>query len=296
MKSRPVLYSFILFLLIWNMLLPERSASQLAGVSVPADDKPAAVDPFQNMDLEARAYLVFDFADNLVIVSRNAELKWPLASLAKLMTAVVVEENIPSDNMVIVSRKAILEMGDDGFFAGERFKKDALRDIMMLQSSNDAAYALAEHLGVDRFVALMNQKAADLGLKNTSFANPNGLDILGQGAGAYASASDFMVLMKYILEKYSAILDVTRLPELSVVSEDGRTHKFTNTDRVVNYVPELIGGKTGFTDIAGGNLAIVADVGVHHPIGMAVFGSSEEGRFSDVLKLYQATMLWFQQK
>lgn len=296
MKPRPVLYSVILFLLIWNMLLPGKGVSQLVGVSASADDKPAAADPFQNMELEARAYLVFDFTGNSVIVSRNAELKWPLASLAKLMTAVVAEENIPPDDTVVVSREAILETGDDGFFAGERFKKDTLRDIMMLQSSNDAAYALAEHLGVDRFVALMNQKALDLGLKNTSFANPNGLDILGQEAGAYASASDLMALMKYILEKHSVILDVTRLPELNAVSEDGRSHKFTNTDRIVNYVPELIGGKTGFTDIAGGNLAIVADVGIHHPIGMAVLGSSEDGRFSDMLKLYQATMLWFQHK
>ncbi|MBI5045764.1 MAG: D-alanyl-D-alanine carboxypeptidase [Candidatus Niyogibacteria bacterium] len=297
MKPRPVLYSFILFLLIWNVLLPERnSASQLAGAIVPVEEKLAAADPFQNIDLEARAYLIFDFASDSVVASRNAELKWPLASLAKLMTAVVAEENILSDDIITVSKEAILEAGDDSFLVGEQFKKDTLRDIMMIQSSNDAAYALAEHLGIDRFVALMNQKAVDLGLKNTSFTNSNGLDILGQEASAYASARDLMILMKYILENHSKIFDVTRGSELSVLSEEGRSHKFMNTDRIVNDVPELIGGKTGFTDIAGGNLAIVVDIGIHHPVGMVVFGSSEEGRFSDMLKLYKTTIIWFQNK
>lgn len=248
--------------------------------------------PFNSIEVTAKSFLVFDFEDN-IIASKNERLQWPLASLTKLMTALLVEENILDDTAISISLDAIMQTGDDGFLAGELFDKDDLRDVMLVRSSNDAAYAFAEYISAGGFVDMMNARAYELGMIETYFLNSSGLDVSSTVSGSYGSAEDLMILIKYLVRNHPNIFEATYNDSISVVSMQGNLRTFKNTNRVVNKIPGLIGGKTGFTDIAGGHVIIIADIGINNPIGIIVLASSEDGRFEDMLKLYQASVEWF---
>ena len=289
----PLIFSFLILVFVWNISLPGDFQEESALLGGAAESKIKFFDPFAGIAVESQSYFIFDFLGR-IIASRESDLQWPLASLAKLMTALLAEENIEKEAVISVSKPAISAEGDDGFLTGENFYRDDLRDIMLLHSSNDAAYALAEYVGWNEFIKLMNQKAAFLGMAKTVFFNPAGLDFSKTTAGAYGSAGDLMILIKYLMENHPQILEATRRPFLEIESLEGNKHRFANTNRLIYDIPQLLAGKTGFTDIAGGNLAVMADIGINRPVGIIVLGSSEQGRFEDVLKLYQATVKWFQ--
>ena len=291
--SFPFILSFLLLVFVWNISLPDNLQEAAVAINGAAEPEDEFSDFLAEISVKGQSYLVFDFGGK-IIASRESDLQWPLASLTKLMAALVAEENIGKESVIFVSKQAILAEGDDGFLTEENFYRDDLRDIMLLHSSNDAAYALAEYVGWDEFIKLMNQKAAFLGMAKTVFFNPAGLDFSKTTAGAYGSAGDLMILIKYLMENHPQILEATRRPFLEIESLEGNKHRFANTNRLIYDIPQLLAGKTGFTDIAGGNLAVMADIGINRPVGIIVLGSSEQGRFEDVLKLYQATVKWFQ--
>ncbi|MBI2628026.1 MAG: D-alanyl-D-alanine carboxypeptidase [Candidatus Niyogibacteria bacterium] len=291
--SFPLIFSFLFLVFIWNISLPENFQEAAVAVDGFAKSGTEFSELIAETNIEGQSYLVFDFFGR-IIASRKSDLQWPLASLTKLMTALLTEENIGKEAVISVSRRAISAEGDDGFLAEEIFRRDDLRDAMLIHSSNDAAYALAEHFGWDEFIKLMNQKAAFLGMAQTFFFDPAGLDFSKTSAGAYGSAGDLMILLGYLMENHPQVLEATRLPFLKIESLEGNKHRFTNTNRLIYEIPQFLAGKTGFTDIAGGNLAVVADIGINQPVGIIILGSSEKGRFEDVLKLYQATRKWFQ--
>ena len=236
------------------------------GISQEKLGKAKAANYFENLNLEAKAVYVFDMASNKPIFEMNADTRMPLASLTKLMTAIVALENVsPNPDML---------------------------SIMLVSSSNEAALALS--LGVELpsklgsstpFVSLMNKKAEEIGMAQTSFYNPTGLDVSFESAGAYGSARDVTKLMEYFIKKYPKVAEVTRYESLIANSR-----VFKNTDKLTEYLPGIIAGKTGSTDLAGGNLVVVMDIGLGHPVVISVLGSTEEGRFEDVKKLYYATM------
>jgi D-alanyl-D-alanine carboxypeptidase len=166
----------------------------------------------------------------------------------------------------------------------------------MLASSNDAAFALAAAVGsiIDKsnpnqtFVNAMNIRAEELGLNNFKFFNPTGLDIDSTQAGAFGTAREVTFLMEYILENYPNILEPSTFTATRVYNETGSYHSAENTNPIVTQIPNLLGSKTGYTDIAGGNLTIAFDAGYNRPIIITVLGSSFDGRFSDVKKLVDA--------
>ena len=149
--------------------------------------------------VDARAYLVMNGANREVLLARNADDRLPIASLTKLMTALVTLERAKPSAVVAVDRNAVGVTGSTiRLRAEERVKVRDLLAGALIQSANDAAVALAEHVGRGdsaAFVALMNRKAQALGLRNTHFARPDGLDASGH---------------------YSSALDVTRLAETAM--------------------------------------------------------------------------------
>ena len=206
------------------------------------------------------------------------------------MTAVVAEENLPSYLLITIPLEAILQEGDEGFLAGEQWQINELIDAMLISSSNDAAFALAFEYdknfpGNGDFVSLMNRKAEELGLMQTYFMNPTGLDLSENNAGAYGSAKDIAKLFVYAMKNHFSLIETTRLGEINLHSR-----KFKNTDQIINDLAGFIAGKTGFSDLAGGNLAVIVDKGYAHPIVIVVLGSTSEARFSDVKALYQAAV------
>lgn len=254
-------------------------------------------DPFADLGIVAQMAIVFDVRDDKVLYSKDADAKWPLASVTKLMTALLAREIVPEKSLIQINADAVAQAGDSGLRVGERFLYENLSDLVLLTSSNDGAYALAHHAGgfLDRndpataFVKAMNVRAKELGLKDTYFRNPTGLDITEGESGAYGSALDVAVLMQYILINHPELLEETTKISGVVYNENGESHNTENTNRVVDSIPGLIGSKTGYTELSGGNLAVSFDVGVNHLVVIVVLGSTYQGRFTDVLQLVEAT-------
>ena len=135
----------------------------------------------------------------------------------------------------------------------------------------------------------MNIKAEELGLRTLSFKNPTGLDVSITEPGAIGSAKDVSLLMEHILKEYPELLEATTRGGARIYNSQGEYHDVENTNEVLYAIPNLIGSKTGYTDLAGGNLTIAFDAGMNRPIIITVLGSTREERFSDALRLVRAT-------
>ena len=249
-----------------------------------------------NITLEATAAFVYDVKGKKALYTKGSDTVLPLASITKIMTALVAHELIDENKKITVPKSAISQSGASGLDEGEIISAQSLSDYAMLASSNDAAYALASAVGAvidtrnpnQTFVNAMNIRAKELGLGNFTFYNPTGLDIDANQAGALGTAREVTFLMEYILGNYPSILEPSTFTSTRVYNEAGSYHSAENTNPIVTRIPNLLGSKTGFTDLAGGNLTVAFDAGFNRPIIITVLGSSYEGRFSDVEKLVKA--------
>lgn len=186
---------------------------------------------------------------NKVIFEKNSNVQLPIASLTKLMTAVVVLDNYNLSDTAVVDEIADSQdpMKQD-VKLGDILPVESFLDIMLVGSSNKSAYALAELVGEQKFVILMNQKAKDIGLKNTVFVDPTGLS-----SGDVSTASDLAKLAEYILKTYPKIASISKVKEFYVP----KFGNITNTDQLLGEVPDVICSKTGFTIEAKGCLLLV---------------------------------------
>ncbi len=251
----------------------------------------AAAAAIGDVPLTARAAIVYDAHQRKVLFAKNADAQLPLASLTKLMLALIAVETLPSDDAITVTSQALTAEGDTGLRAGEVWALQDLIDATLIPSSNDGAQALALALSNEsttRAVLLMNRRARELGLASMFFVNPTGLDESTSMAGAYASAHDVALLLAHLALHEQAILDGTTRDDMLLTSESGITHEAVNTNEALGQIPGIIGGKTGYTDLAGGNLAVAFDAGLGHPIIVVVLGSTQQGRFEDIKTLVQA--------
>ncbi len=284
-----------------SRLLTIKQKEALLATIVPPDldSLPAApVNPYAGLNLEAKAAIVFDITNETVLFEKNSNVSLPLASVTKLMTALVVDELLAPDAIITIGVEAIKMDGDSGFLVGEKFARQDLSDLTLTTSSNDGAYALAEAagnvlisgLGSTAFVETMNIRADAIGLEKTEFYNPTGLDESRTQSGSLGTASDIAKLLNYIITNHNqSLLAATTKEKIQVANTDGAVHTISNTSYNMLGIPGLIASKTGFTELAGGNLAIVYDTGLGHLIAVVVLGSSRSGRFSDVETLVALT-------
>jgi len=283
--------------------LPTSSAENTANTveTVPIVEQvphtPTETASFEDVDITAHAAYVWDVREQRALYNKNAGRQLPLASLTKLMTALVASEHLGSDDSVEITAAAILQEGDSNLSMGERFDAHALRDFILITSSNDGAYALAAAAGAsliganpeEAFIEAMNEKAAELELTQSHFSNPTGLDFDETTSGSYGSARDMAFLMEYLVLEHPEILAQTREASHALYDHAGARFEAHNTNEVVTEIPGLIGSKTGYTDLAGGNLVIAFDAGLNRPIIISVLGSTREGRFTDVMTLVERT-------
>jgi len=266
---------------------PEITAGPAAVITDESDigNKTTAADETP-LILKAQSACVFDALKGIFIFENNADTRLPLASLTKLMTAVVATEFLPETALVEITPEALAEEGDSHLKTGDWWKLPDILDAMLISSLNDAAAAIADSLkkGLEtdnsEFTGLMNQKAKELGLGLTYFLNPTGLDLSETEAGAFGSCRDVAKLMNYILVTHPELLEATTRESLTI-----NNTVFKNTDQLI-YLPMLMGGKTGYSDLAGGNLSIIVNKSFNHPIIITVLSSTFDGRFSDVEALY----------
>jgi D-alanyl-D-alanine carboxypeptidase (penicillin-binding protein 5/6) len=257
---------------------------------------------FENLDLKARAIYVYDVRTNKVLFSRNADTRMALASLTKVMTAVVAMDIAPEYSTVTVTQNALNLGGNSGLRVNEKWTLKNLLDFSLTSSSNDGAKAVALALGAlnqtnatdtqaeNDFINMMNVKADELNMKNTYYVNETGLDESTTKNGAYGTAKDMTTLFKYIIENKPQLLEATQQSTLTISSLDNIVHKVKNTDAIVADIPGIKASKTGFTDIAGGNLVVAFDPELGRPIIITVLGSTQTDRFTDVQKLVNATL------
>jgi serine-type D-Ala-D-Ala carboxypeptidase (penicillin-binding protein 5/6) len=257
---------------------------------------------FPQVELRAKSAYVYDARTQSVLYAKNEDQRLSLASLTKLMAALVAREISPRYGTVTVTSDALKVEGDSGLMANERWSLGDLLDFSLISSSNDGIRAVALSLGalesfgateeevVGDFVKAMNSKALELGLKNTYFWNETGLDESAVKGGGYGTAQDVARLLEYILSTQPDLLEATRAKEAVIVSIDNNAHVAKNTNQIASDTPGLIGSKTGYTDTAGGNLAFVFDPELGRPIIITVLGSTASGRFEDAKKLINATL------
>lgn len=217
------------------------------------------------------------------IRSKNQGLRWPLASITKLMTALVVRENLDLGQPVRISEKVALEEGvAGGFSSGEVFSVGDLLKAMLAVSSNDAAAALADfyfEIKGESIIAAMNRKAEELGMSYTTFADASGLSVLNQ-----STADDLGSLARYLLASRPEILAITRQSEVEITDLRSKIKRRLRNINEFAGDPNFLGGKTGFTDEANGNLlSIFFNNG--QPVLVIVFGT--EDRFGETRKIYQ---------
>ncbi len=273
----------VIFLVLTEIKKTEKEESKIATSSIP-------VRVFHAPNIQAKAAFVLDAKTGETIYENNADTILPLASITKLMTALVSSENIASSTIITITEEDLKQDGDNGLLLGEKWRFDDLRDFTLLVSSNDGAEAIGGN-----FIEEMNEKAVSLGLHSLSFKNPSGLDISSSEPSNFGSARDASELFKYILENRPNILEITKHPSFRFVSKSGLVHYAQNTDTIVGKIPGLFASKTGYTDLAGGNLIVGIDEDISHPIIIAVLGSSENGRFDDVVALASSTREYFSQ-
>lgn len=250
----------------------------------------------ESVNIIAKSAYVFDVKEQRVLFQKNESTALPLASITKLMTALVAYELVPDETKVTVTKDAANQQSGGSLKVGEVFEAKDLADFALVSSYNSAAYTLADAVGmklgeqdpVAQFVAGMNIRAEELNLSSLKFLNPTGLDISTDEAGAYGSARDVSYLMEYIIKNHPAILEPTRSDVTTIYNTTGGFHEAKNTNNIVDQIPNLIGSKTGYTDLAGGNLTVALDIGFNHPVVITVLGSTIDGRFSDVTKLIEA--------
>lgn len=272
------------------------------------------VNPFDGLSLEARAVYVLELKTGSVLFAKNANKKLPLASVTKIMTTFVARDQFSPNVVVTITRDDLMADGDSGLHSGERWRLGDILDVMLIASSNDAAHAIAGFVGANgypdethadiaraNFVHMMNEKASELKLDQMQFFNESGLDvsfphssqlaqvsILEQGGG-YGSARNVADLFAELWKKYPETIEITAHKNARIISSDEIAHILPNTNEIVGNIPGLVASKTGFTNISGGNLAVIFDRGIGDPIVVVVLGSSYKGRFDDMQKLVDAT-------
>lgn len=250
------------------------------------------VDTYEGTSIEGKAAIVYDLTTKEVLFSKNDKAQLPLASLTKLLTAYAGATSLDKNASVAITPSALGAEGESGLTEGEVFTFTDAARLALVASSNDAAEAIAEAAAQKNAVSgrsLLASAAAAIGLPQTYAVNGTGLDVSTTLSGGYGSAYDVAQLAGALLSVAPELALATTLPEVSVRSNTGAVHTLPNTNQDVVHVPNMLLSKTGFTDLAGGNLAIVFDSGIGHPVAIVVLGSTHEGRFSDVNELLTRT-------
>lgn len=192
-------------------------------------------------NIGAKYFLVADLETKQIIFSRDEEKSVPLASLTKLMTAVISDEKIGLEKETVVSSRAVNTLGEQGsLYRGEKYSIEELLYPLLLESSNDAAEVLSEFDDRSDFISDMNAKAKTLGMTKTSYSDPSGLSYKN-----VSSASDLLTLVNYIDKYRGFILDITKEKSHRL----GRKVWFSNSK--FKNDKNWLGGKNGYISAAG---------------------------------------------
>jgi len=207
----------------------------------------------------AKNYILVDSNSLYVLAEKDSNIQVPIASTTKIMTAIIVLENYKLSDVITMSQNAATQIGSDVYLrTNEKITVENLLYALLVNSGNDAAMALAENIGLNNFINKMNEKAAYLGMNDTKYKDPAGLDDSG-----HSTAKDLAIITAYAInnETFKKIISTA---DITITSVDGKTsHKLENSNRLIKvdeplFYNDSIGGKTGFTPDAGHCLVAAA--------------------------------------
>lgn len=251
---------------------------------------------FAHVPIDAKAAIVYDVALGKTLYAKNADAQLPLASLTKLLTIYAALSELSPNTPITIPADVTHLYPPHAFSAGQVFTLSDLARLTLTASLNDGAAAIAEATAAHEnrpLSSMLAGAAAALDLSQTYALNGNGLDVSTAVSGGYGSAYDLARLAGALVEKSPTITAATTHSSAQAVSEGGTSFSVRNTDPIVTTIPHLLLSKTGYTDLAGGNLALVFDVGIGHPIAIIVLGSTLKSRFTDGATLVAATLAHF---
>jgi D-alanyl-D-alanine carboxypeptidase len=242
---------------------------------------------FSEVKIHGKAYIVYDIVDGTIIASKNETAVLPLASVTKLMMAITARLHHEKDTKIVLRKESVEDGFDLGLKKNQTWNLDELLKYTLVFSSNDGAQAIADNLGGRKvFVEQMNTDASLLGF-SLRFTSPTGLDINGN-IGGEGSALEIAKLLAVARKNIPEILDATTRTRATVVSSTGKVSGIPNTNQDILNFSGAEASKTGYTDKAGGNLAVIVDITLVRPVAIVVLGSTHEERFLDVKVLYEA--------
>jgi D-alanyl-D-alanine carboxypeptidase (penicillin-binding protein 5/6) len=256
-------------------------------INKPEDKTQTTITQIKNPDLSdviAQSFLVFDLDSGQELLSKNPTQKLAIASLTKLMTALVAYNNSNLNKTFAITSKDILNVKPDlGLAIGDEVKSLDVFNSMLIGSCNDAAKALADFTSQSsgsNFVDLMNGQAAVLGMVNSSFSNPMGFD----NSGNYSTAEDLKLLITNT-QHLSEFTDLGRLTGYKFSGVLGKIYSATATNLLIKNHSDIQAVKTGFTNEANGAMATKVTIGRHQIIILVLDSQNREG---DTLKLKSA--------
>lgn len=232
----------------------------------------------------AQCAILMDQDSGRILYSQNIHTVRSVASISKIMTGLLAVESGKLDDVVSIGDEILDAYGSAIYIhTGEKM---TLRDLtygLMLRSGNDAALAIAHYVGgnVDQFVDQMNEKAKELGMKDTTFHNPHGLDE-GDMKGNFSSAYDMAILTSYAMKNkdYQEIVGTKK----HVVKTDDNTYVWHNKNKLLNQYSYITGGKTGFTKIARRTLVSTAS---KDELNLVAVTLDDGNDFADHKNLYE---------
>jgi len=273
------------------------ASSQSASVST-------SLSAFHDIKLQAKAAFVVDLTTGNILYQLNPDVQLPLASITKVALALAVSEVLEPDDSIVIPYDTAPTAGGDRLRAGQNWRIQDVTNFTLIASSNEGAEMLADAAGEqlrkiypdaprdasasDVTLWSMNRLALVQNFSGMYFLNVSGLDESETQAGAFGTARSVAALMAYAASTSPEVFAGTARNGLLMSDEAGNTTTAINTNEALGSISGLMMGKTGYTDLAGGNLAVVFDVGISNPVVVVVLGSSYEGRFSDVKRLTAA--------
>lgn len=230
-------------------------------------------------EITADSYLAVDLSNNAVLLAKNNDQSYPIASITKLMSSLIALEQIEANQEIRLRREMLRPAGrSPSLFLGARVSAKNLIKASLIQSSNDASEALAHFLGEEKFINLMNQKARELEMDNTIFYDAHGISPNNR-----SSANDLVKLLNYISQQQPEIWQITRNNNLWLPNNRGKLLKFRNTN---HFYPlnRFVGGKTGWIPEAKQTFAGIFQIN-DRPVAIIVLRS--DNRQADVFTIYR---------
>ena len=229
-----------------------------------------SLDFYESDYILAQNYILIDFESGTILTQKDAHQQVSIASTTKIMTAIIALENYDLEEQIVIKdRPMSSEESMIGLITDDSLNMKDLLSALLISSANDAAYALADHMGYDKFIQRMNDKAQYFGLDDTLFKDPAGFSDEGK-----SSASDMAYITKYALAN-DTFKDIIKTTQATIVSSNGLAYELKNSNRLIKndeplYYSPSIGGKTGFTYEAGHCLVSAATSNEHTLIAVVL--------------------------